>query len=311
MANATSSRSTSNPIMEPGPLSDLNRVGSLRDFISVTKVGITVANLMTVFAGLWLASSAQASGLTILWTLLGTALVIMSGTCLNNYWDRDLDKKMMRTAKRALPNGRLTANSVLMMGLGFAIVGTLLLATQINLLTAVLGLVGLFDYVVIYTMWLKRRSHQSTIWGGISGAMPMVMGWTAITGTMDFGAWALFLLMFLWQPPHFLALAIRRCEDYRQGGIPLLPVVKGFEVTKRQMLRWIAALIPATLLLFKIEGLGYTYLITGLVLVGLWFAHALSGFFVKDDIKWARQSFVLSLIYLTVMNIVIIIEASI
>lgn len=311
MANATSSRSTSNPIMEPGPLSDMNRSGSLRDFISVTKVGITVANMMTVFAGLWLASGATASGSLILWTLVGTALVIMSGTCLNNWWDRDLDKKMMRTAGRALPNGRLTPNTVLLMGIGFAVVGTLILALQVNILTAAVGLVGLFDYVVIYTMWLKRRSHQSTIWGGISGAAPIVMGWTAYTGVMDYGAWALFILMFLWQPPHFLALAIRRCEDYRQGGIPLLPVVKGFDITKRQMLRWIAALLPATVLLFKIEGLGYIYLITALVVGGLWFLHALSGFFAKDDIKWARQSFVLSLIYLTVMNIVLIIEASI
>jgi protoheme IX farnesyltransferase len=311
MANATSSRSTSNPIMEPGPLSDLNRTGSLRDFISVTKVGITLANMLTVFAGLWLASNAEASGSLILWTLLGTALVIMSGTCLNNWWDRDLDKLMRRTADRALPNGRVTPNSVLVMGLAFAVIGTLILALQVNVLTAMIGLIGLFDYVVIYTMWLKRRSHQSTIWGGISGAAPMVMGWTAAAGVMDFGAWALFILMFLWQPPHFLALAIRRCEDYRQGGIPLLPVVKGFEVTKRQMLRWIAALLPATLLLYKVEGLGLGYLITALVLFAVWFAHALIGFFAKDDIKWARQSFVISLIYLTVMNIVIIIEASI
>ncbi|MGZ4121881.1 MAG: UbiA family prenyltransferase, partial [Tumebacillaceae bacterium] len=120
-----------NPIMEPGPLSE-KRTGTWRDIISVTKVGITVANLLTVFAGLWLASKGQANGLTILWAFLGSALVIMSGTCLNNYIDRDLDKHMERTAKRALPGGRLTPEQVLWMGVGFGIIGTLVLAFGTN-----------------------------------------------------------------------------------------------------------------------------------------------------------------------------------
>jgi protoheme IX farnesyltransferase len=219
----------------------------------VTKVGITVANMMTVFAGLWLAAQGSFDGLTILWTLLGTALVIMAGTCLNNYIDRDLDKYMERTSKRALPNGRLNPKAVYWMGIGFAVVGTTLLTFLVNPLTAFVGLIGLFDYVVIYTMWLKRTSTTSTIWGGVSGAAPIVMGYTAVTNTLDMGALVLFLWMFLWQPPHFLALAIRRAEDYGKAGIPLLPVVKGFEETKRQSLRWVAALFPASFLMYLLR----------------------------------------------------------
>lgn len=313
MDHTVNNTSRSNPVMEPGPYSEANRTGTIRDLISVTKVGITLANLMTVFAGLWVAAAGQddgVSGSLIFYTLIGTAMVIMAGTCLNNYIDRDLDKHMERTSARALPNGRLNPLVVLWIGIGFAVVGTSLLTFLVNPLTALVGLVGLFDYVVIYTMWLKRTSTLSTVWGGISGAVPIVMGWTAVTNNMDMGAWILFLWMFLWQPPHFLALAIRRADDYGKAGIPLLPVVKGFEVTKRHMLRWVSALIPASFLLFWYSPVGYAYLITATVLGLGWLVLSVYGFFAKDTIKWARISFVFSLIYLTVLNIVMIVEAS-
>jgi protoheme IX farnesyltransferase len=312
MAQIIQKASTStprNPVMEPGPLSE-KRTGTWRDIISVTKVGITVANLLTVFAGLWLASNGSANGFTILWACLGSALVIMSGTCLNNYIDRDLDKHMERTAKRALPSGRLTAEQVMWMGVAFGIIGTLILAFGTNMLTAFVGLIGLFDYVVVYTMWLKRTSSLSTIGGAISGAVPIVMGWTAVTNNIDMGAVILFSIMFLWQMPHTLALAIRRSKDYGAAGIPLLPIIKGFEVTKRHMLNYVTLLIPVSMLLYAWSNVGAVYLWTMTVLGILWFALSVVGFFAKDTIRWARISFVFSLIYLTVMNIVIIIEAS-
>lgn len=294
--------------MEPGPLSE-SPTGTWRDFVTVTKIGITLANMMTVFAGLWLASGGKADGSTIFFTLIGTAFVIMAGTCMNNYIDRDLDKNMERTSKRALPSGRLNATHVLWLGVGFAAAGTLILTFLVNPLTAFLGLIGLFVYVVIYTMWLKRTSTTSTVWGGISGAVPIVMGWTAYTEAMDFGAWMLFLWMFLWQPPHFLALAIRRAEDYGKAGIPLLPVVKGFDVTKRHMIRYVAAMVPVSFLMYLIPNMGYTYLIASLILGFGWLGLSVAGFFAKDTIKWSRISFVYSLIYLTVLSIVMIVEA--
>lgn len=293
--------------MEPGPLSE-SPTGTWRDFVTVTKIGITFANMMTVFAGLWIASNGLAAGDLIFYTLIGTAFVIMAGTCLNNYIDRDLDKNMERTAKRALPSGRLNATHVLWLGVGFAVAGTLILTFLVNPLTAFLGLIGLFDYVVIYTMWLKRTSTTSTVWGGISGAVPIVMGWTAFSNSLDFGAWMLFLWMFLWQPPHFLALAIRRADDYGKAGIPLLPVVKGFDVTKRHMIRYVAGMLPISFLMYLVPNVGYLYLITSLVLGFGWLIWSVVGFMAKDTIKWARISFIFSLIYLTVLNIVLILE---
>jgi protoheme IX farnesyltransferase len=304
---ASTQHQRSNPVMEPGPLSE---TGTWRDFVSVTKVGITVANLLTVFAGLWLSSGGQATGMMILWTLLGTALVIMSGTCLNNYIDRDLDRYMDRTAKRALAAGTLNPKTVLWMGIGFAAVGSAVLTFAVNPLTAVIGLIGLFDYVVIYTMWMKRTTTLSTIGGAISGGVPIVMGWTAFSNNLDMGALLLFLIMFLWQSPHTLALSIRRAEDYGKAGIPVLPVVKGFEVTKRHMMRWVAVMIPASLLIREFTYAGNAFLVTMLVLGLVWLVHTMTGFFAKDTIRWARQSFVISLIYLTAMNIVLIVEAS-
>jgi protoheme IX farnesyltransferase len=218
---------------------------------------------------------------------------------------------MARTANRALPNGRLTPQSVLLLGLTFAVLGVIILFFMLNPLTAYVGLIGLFFYVVVYTMWLKRTSTLSTIGGAVSGAAPIVMGWTAFTGNLDMGAWILFLWMFLWQMPHTLALAIRRSEDYRSGGIPVLPVVKGFEVTKRHNMRYVAGLIPLSFLLVPFASVSYTWLITAAVLGLGWFALALYGFFMKDTIKWARISFVFSLIYLTVLSIVMIIEGTI
>jgi protoheme IX farnesyltransferase len=160
-------------------------------------------------------------------------------------------------------------------------------------------------------MWLKRTSTLSTIGGAVSGAAPIVMGWTAFTNNLDMGAWILFLWMFLWQMPHTLALAIRRSEDYRSGGIPVLPVAKGFEVTKRHHMRYVAGLIPLSFLLVPFASVGKPWLITAAVLGLGWFALSLAGFFMKDTIKWSRISFVYSLNYLTVLNIVMIIEGTI
>ena len=297
----------SSRVMEPGPLSEAKPHGDWRDYISVTKVGITVANLLMVFAGCWLAATGPLDLKIVLLTMLGSALVIMSGTCLNNYIDRDLDSLMERTKKRALPSGRLDPNSVLRVGLYLGIAGTIILGT-INMITALLGLLGLFFYVIVYTYWLKRTSTLNTLIGGISGAMPPIMGYTAISGTMDLTAWVIFFILFLWQPPHFLALAMRRAEDYKIAGFKMLPVVRGYEVTKWHMLRYTAILVPTTLLLYGIHSVGMVYLIGMAALGCLWIALNTAGLFMKDTIKFSRISFVYSLIYLNLFSLLIFID---
>jgi len=308
MSQVTSIHPAPSRIMEPGPLSDGSRQGTLRDFITLAKLGITVSNLLTVFTGMWLASDGYLSFRLVFFTLVGTALVIASGCYLNNYIDRDLDRHMPRTQSRPLPNGRVGAKTVLWTGLGLGIVGAAILLLLVNPFSCLLSLVGLFVYVVIYTIWLKRTSTLNTVIGGISGAVPPLIGWAAVTGSLNLTAWVLFIIMFLWQPPHFLALAMRRVEDYRAGGIPMLPVVRGFEVTKHQMLRYVAALVPASLLLYGLQVVGALYLVVAIVLSVVYLVLSIKGLFAKDDMYWAKGMFKYSLVYMMVLFIAMIVS---
>lgn len=300
----------SNHVMEPGPLSDRKLSGTWKDYISVTKVGIILGNLLTVLAGMWLASITILNqplnfSLTVI-TLLGTSFIIASGTCLNNYIDRDIDQRMSRTKNRALPEGRLNPNNVLLMGWILAILGTVTLV-YVNVLTAIVALIGLFFYVVIYTLWLKRTHHINTVVGGIAGAMPPLIGWAAVTGSLEFGAWILFAILFVWQPPHFLALAMKRVDDYRAAGIPMLPVVRGFAETKRQIFIYTVVLLPMSLLLVMHSAVGVAYLVLASILGLIWIVLSGSGFYTNNDLKWAKYNFTFSLIYLTLLCVGIII----
>jgi protoheme IX farnesyltransferase len=292
-------------VMEPGPLSDRKLTGTWKDYVSVTKIGIIVSNLLTVITGMWLAAESFGVSLDPLLatlTLLGTALIIASGTCLNNYIDRDIDPLMKRTEKRALAQGRLDPRNVLIMGYILSVLGTVLLL-YVNILTTIVALFGLFVYVVVYTMWTKRTHSLNTVVGSFSGAVPPMIGWVSVSGSLDGGSWILFAIMFLWQPPHFLALAMRRVEDYRAAGIPMLPVVKGFYETKRQMLLYVLALLPVSLTLPLYTNLNMTYIWLALILGVGWLVLSFKGFKAEDDLVWARKYFFYSLIYLMVMFI--------
>lgn len=315
----TTTAATTNRAMEPGPFSEMNRTGTWRDYVTVTKLGITVSNMISVFTGFWLGTRMMMGNVTIqslnvvtlILTLIGSAMVIMAGTSLNNYLDRDLDQQMARTKNRPSATGILTPKKVLIFGIVLAVTGTAVLALFVNLLTAVLGLIGLFVYVVVYTMWLKRRSSLSTVVGGVSGAIPPIMGYAAAASTvLDMNALILFGFMFLWQPPHTLALAIRRVEDYRAAGIPLLPVIRGFEETKRQSLRYVAALVPVSFLFYGVGTVGISYLIAAVVLGVGYLYVSVESFFAKDDMQWARKSFRYSLIYMTSLFLMMIVSAN-
>jgi len=178
----------------------------------------------------------------------------------------------------------------------------------VNPLAALLAMIGHFVYVGVYSLWLKRTTTLNTVIGGISGAVPPMIGWVAVTGSIDPPAWILFIFMFLWQPPHFLALAMRKVEDYRAAGVPMLPVVRGFTEAKRQNLLYVAAMVPASLLLVQMGVVGLLYLVVATVLGLVYIGLSLEGFFTKDDNRWARRMFVYSLVYLTVMLLVMIVD---
>jgi heme o synthase len=309
MAQSKTSYELANKVMEPGPLSEASPTGTWKDFLTIAKLGIVFSNLITTFTGVWLAihfteaATLSNSLLDIVLALLGSALVIAGGCSLNNYIDRDIDHRMERTSKRPTVTGRIPIKQVLWVGLITSGIGTIMLAFT-SLLAAVFGLIGLFVYVIVYTLWLKRTHHINTIAGSISGAMPPLIGWAAIDPGLHPYALGLFLIMFIWQPPHFLALAMKRCEEYRAAGIPMLPVVAGFALTKRQMVWWVAALIPVSLLLYK---LGIVYTIAAIVLGVGWLVLGLYGlFYIKDDLKWARLMFVYSLNYMTILFVLMV-----
>ncbi|AUM66847.1 protoheme IX farnesyltransferase [Brevibacillus sp. 7WMA2] len=283
---------------------------TLSDYVQLMKPGIIFSNLLTAFAGIWLASAGFKNfqfDLTI-YTLIGTSVIIGSGAVLNNYLDRDLDKRMKRTQSRALATGRIQPRNALIFGLGLLLLGLIVLFFLANPLAAVCGLVGHIFYVLIYTP-MKRVSTLNTVVGSVSGAMPPLIGWAAVTGTLDLGAWTLFLIIFLWQSPHFLSLAMMKVEDYRAGGIPMLPVVRGFEETKRQMFFWGAALLPASLILFLYGNVGMLYFIVASIMGIIYVVLLFQGFSAKDDMAWAKKLFGYSLIYLTVMCAAMVISA--
>ncbi len=286
---------------------------TLKEFYRLVKPGIIYSNLMTAFAGYWLAAQWDVDWIHLIMTMLGTALVMAGGTVLNNYLDREMDAKMERTQNRALPSGRLTANFVLGYGtiLGTIGLGVLYFGAQSPLATLI-GLLGLFLYVWLYTAWFKRTSVWSTFVGAFSGATPPVIGYCAVSGTVDLGAILIFLFLFLWQPPHFWALGIRRMEEYRAAGFPLLPVVKGTFVTKISMVRYVVLLVPVTVMLTAYGYVGTIFLIVSTILGLTWVFMSVKGFKANGEaeIVWAKRMFLFSLLYLTLLSILMVIDTT-
>ncbi|MCG8395373.1 heme o synthase [Bacillus atrophaeus] len=279
-----------------------------KDFLSLIKIGIVNSNLITTFTGMWLAF--HFSGLsflgnlnTVLLTLIGSSLIIAGSCAINNYYDRDIDHLMERTKVRPTVTGKIQPNQALWSGIMLVALGLIMLLMT-TVMAAVIGFIGVFTYVVLYTMWTKRHYTINTVVGSVSGAVPPLIGWTAVEGNISVLAWVLFLIMFIWQIPHFLALAIKKTEDYRAANIPMLPVVHGFEVTKRQIIVWVACLLP---LPFFLGELGLPIVILGTLLNIGWLVLGLMGFRMKNIMKWATLMFVYSLNYLTIYFVAMVV----
>ncbi len=296
-------------VIEAGAAQTAKEPVTWREFVRLAKPGIIFSNSMTAFAGFWVASQWNINWWLLISTLLGTALIMASGCVLNNYLDREMDTKMVRTQKRALPSGRILPSVVLRYGIILGILGVIVLYFLAgSALATLLGIIGLFVYVWIYTAWFKRTSVWSTFVGSFSGAIPPVIGYCAVTGTMDAGAWILFGILFLWQPPHFWALGIRRMEEYRAAGFPLLPVVKGTYLTKISMVRYVVLLVPVTVMLNVYGYVGHIYLF-GATAMGLaWVIMSVAGFKAQDEVKWAKGMFIYSINYLTLMSILMVVD---
>ena len=280
----------------------------LKDLLALTKPGLLRLNMFAAIGGYWVAAKWNIDVMLLIWMLIGSTLTMASATVINNYWDRELDLKMERTRNRVLPGGRMKPSSVLIYGIILGVAGIAVLFLLVNPLCGWLGLLGWFVYIVVYTMWLKRTSTWSTSIGGVSGAMPPVIGYCAVTGQVDIGAWLLFALLFLWQPAHFWSLAIRRVEEYREAGFPLLPVVKGVKRTKLQMIPYILLLLPTCILIYAYNYSGIYFLIISVVCSLIWLYQTLLGSKAADTDKWAKTNFLISVNYLMVVFIAMILN---
>jgi len=284
------------------------KASRLRAYYRLTKPGIIYGNLLYTVAGFFLGAQGTISWSLLAPTIAGVALVIASACVWNNLIDRDIDKNMARTEKRALVTGEISLRSAGLYAAVLGLLGFAVLVFYVNILTAALGVLAVFMYVVVYGI-AKRKTVYGTLVGSISGALPPVGGYAAAAGQVDMGALLLFLVLVVWQMPHFYAIAIYRGREYAKAHIPLLPLVKGVAETKRQIIAYIAAYIVAASLLTVYGYTGYVY-VTGVVAVGgMWFAKALAGLRTKDDNAWARQQFRFSLVVTLVFCALVVVDA--
>lgn len=237
----------------------------LKDFLILTKPIIVLLLLVTTFAGMVMGGKAWPTLSLTFFTLLGGALAAGGSGAINQYIDRDLDKNMQRTAKRPMAARRMTPAEGLAFGLGTSIASFYLLAGQVNLLAALLSLAGIFYYVVLYSILLKKATVQNIVIGGGAGAIPPMVGWAAATGQLDIPALFLFAIIFMWTPPHFWALALVRRNEYARAGVPMMPVVRGEAETRKQVWWYTLALVSLTLLLPLFGMTGSIYLVSALV----------------------------------------------
>lgn len=276
-----------------------------KDFFVLSKPLIVALLLVTTYGGLVAGSKAWPSAPLTFWTLFGGALAAAGSSALNQYIDRELDKKMQRTAKRPLADGRLTSAEGLSYGLALCLLSYYVMAGFVNLLAALLSLAGIFYYVFFYSVWLKKATVQNIVIGGGAGAIPPMVGWAAATGELGLAAWILFAIVFMWTPPHFWALAIVRMKDYEKAGVPMLPVVEGEEKTRKQILIYTIELIAVTLLLPIFNLAGTIYLFSALILGGFLLYAAWQVFRIGGNkVAWTMyrwSSMYLAFIFLALM----------
>jgi len=278
-------------------------------YYSLTKPRVTYGNAITAVAGFLLASKGNVDGWLFLALTVGMTLVIAAACVLNNYLDQDIDAKMSRTKTRALVQGALPGRNAVIFSIVLGIVGTLILLLFTNLLTAIIGVLGFVVYVVFYGMLSKRLSIHGTLVGSISGAAPILGGYTAVAGTIDMGAILVFLILFLWQMPEFYSIAVYRRDEYKAAGVPVMSVIKGKKNTIIQIFIYTILFVIATILLYVYGFTGYSYLVVMGILGLYWIWLGARGLTAKDSDAWARKMFHFSLVMLLVFSFMISVDS--
>jgi heme o synthase len=271
-------------------------------YIEVTKPKILV---MLTFTSLCAALVAQRGvpTISVIFAMLLSASLSAGGSAAINMWfDRDIDVLMERTAKRPIPAGLITPSSVFRFGIFLGIVSVVVAFIFVNPLTAFLNAAGYFYYAVVYTMWLKRRTPQNIVIGGGAGAFPILIGWASVTGSLNITAWLMFLIVFLWTPPHSWALALYKNGEYTKAGIPMMPVVKGPGSTKIQSLFYMVLLFICSLVLFAYGNFNYFYL-AGAIIFNSFLLYCTWKMQKEEDHQfiWAKRTFICSIFYILAM----------
>ncbi len=284
---------------------------TIQAYTALTKPRILV---MLVFTSLCAAFVAQRGIPDIKVTfamLLGLALSSGGSAAINMWYDRDIDAMMKRTSKRPIPAGLVEPRSAFWFGIVLGILSIVVLMLFVNTLTAMLSLAGFIYYAVIYTMWLKRSTPQNIVIGGGAGAMPALIGWASVTGDLSLAPVLMFMIIFLWTPPHFWSLALYKNEDYTRAGIPMMPVVRGPRSTKRQSVAYAWVLLLLSVSLYFTGVVGWLYLASAVILGGVFLVYNHLVLRENDDqFVWARRTFFCSLIYLPVLFMFMVIDAT-
>jgi protoheme IX farnesyltransferase len=285
------------------------------DLIALTKPRITGLVIATTGCGLWLATRMQAiQGIparpssTLGLAVLGTVLIVCGANALNMYIERDTDGLMERTRDRPLPRGRLSADTALWFGVALSSSALAILFAAVNLTTGILAAFALISYVLVYTP-LKRKTTLALPIGAVPGAIPPLLGWTAVTGRIDPPGLALFGILFLWQIPHFLAIATFRKNDYGQAGLKVLPIERGDRVTRHHILFYLTALVGVSLLLVPLGAAGSFYFAAACVLGAGFLAAGAYGLRPSAGVRWARWLFALSIVYLVFLLAALMVPA--
>jgi len=269
-------------------------------YFALTKPRIIELLLITTVPAMVVAAGGWPRTALVLWTLLGGTLAAGGANAINCYVDRDIDGIMPRTRRRPLPSHRVAPRNALVFGIGLGSISFFQMWATVNLLAATLALAGLLFYVFVYTIGLKRTTPQNIVIGGAAGAVPALVGWAAVTGTLELPALALFAIIFYWTPPHFWALALRYERDYAAAGVPMMPVVYGREETTKHILLYSLLLLAMCLAFFSVGRMGMVYLTSALILNGAFIYYAVH-LWRKPEPRIAWNLFRFSLYYLALL----------
>jgi protoheme IX farnesyltransferase len=279
---------------------------ALSDYFELTKPKVQTLLLFTTVTTMEVAGDPSVSKIGL--TCLGGYLSAGGAGAVNHYWDRDIDARMKRTANRPIPAGRIAPRAALGFGFSLAALSFLLLSLTVNVLAASLALSGFVGYVAVYTVWLKRRTPQNIVIGGAAGAVPPLVGWAAARGSLSWTAVYLFAIVFYWTPPHFWALSLLMKDEYAAVGVPMMPVVRGEQETRRHIVLYTLLLYATTQLPFCAGGFGGIYLVSSVVL-GLAFVGGAVWLYRHPTRRVALRLYLFSMLYLALLFGAMVLDA--